>query len=208
MPTTREMWSEQDGWHPGDRRGLYGAVAGSVSATRVLYPGSFVDIAPSFVWPEVTYVDTDRRAARFFGDRDGVAEIIAVEEGAPPDPEFTFVHDDYMSSLPLADGAFDLLVSLYAGPVSRHCTRYLRVGGVLLVNPSHGDVALASLDDRYVLIAVVRSRSGSYSVSTGDLDSYLVPKRDEPVTVESIERSGRGVAYTRSPFAYLFQRVA
>ena len=37
----------------------------------------------------------------------------------------------------------DLLVSLYSGPLSGHCTPYLRVGGMLLANASHGDVALA-----------------------------------------------------------------
>jgi hypothetical protein len=117
-------------------------------------------------------------------------------------------HADYMSDLLLAEESSDLLVSLYAGPVSRHCTRYLRVGGTLLANPSHGDVAFASLDDRYVLIGAVRARSGTYRVSTDRLSSYLVPKRDEPVTVEAIERTGRGVPYTTSAFAYLFQRVA
>jgi hypothetical protein len=207
MTSTAEFWAEQN-WHPGDRHRLYRAVAESVEAGEVLYPGSFVDLAPSFVWPSVTYVDTDRRANRFFVDRDGVAAIIADQPGAPHDPSFTFLHGDYQDDLGIPEGGSDLLLSLYAGPVSRHCTKYVRIGGVLLANPSHGDVAFASLDDRWVLIGVVRSRSGEYSVSAADLATYLVPKRDDPVTVERIERSGRGVAYTRSPFAYLFQRVA
>lgn len=207
MKSIRTLWDEQDR-HPGDRRRLFSAVAESIGATAVLYPGSFVDVAPSFVWSSVTYVDTDQRAARFFADRDGVGEIIAEQAGAPAEPDLRFLHADYMSDLPLAEESSDLLVSLYAGPVSRHCTRYLRVGGTLLANPSHGDVAFASLDDRYVLIGAVRARSGTYRVSTDRLSSYLVPKRDEPVTVEAIERTGRGVPYTTSAFAYLFQRVA
>lgn len=117
------------------------------------------------------------------------------------------LYPDYTSGLPFVEDSFDLLVSLYAGPISRHCTRYLRVGGTLLVNPSHGDVAFASLDNRYELCGVVRSRSENYSVSTDDLDSYLVPRKDGAITVESIERSGRGVAHTKSAFAYLFRRV-
>jgi len=75
------------------------------------------------------------------------------------------------------------------------------------VNPSHGDAAMASIDPRYRLTAVVRSRSGTYSVSSRDLDSYLVPKRDLAVTKESLHASGRGVGYAKSPFAYLFDRV-
>lgn len=59
LPATRKLWSEQDR-HEGDRHRLFAAVADAVSARTVLYPGSFVDIAPSVVWPLVTYVDTDR----------------------------------------------------------------------------------------------------------------------------------------------------
>lgn len=204
--TTAELWAGQDR-HQGDRWRLFGAVGLAVRAREVLSPGSYVDIAPSFVWPSVTFVDSDRRAARFFEDREGVGEIIAGHAGSPLDPDVRFVHADYTSGLPFVEDSFDLLVSLYAGPISRHCTRYLRVGGTLLVNPSHGDVAFASLDNRYELCGVVRSRSENYSVSTDDLDSYLVPRKEGAITVESIERSGRGVAHTKSAFAYLFRRL-
>ncbi|MEZ5217710.1 MAG: hypothetical protein R2715_14270 [Ilumatobacteraceae bacterium] len=50
---------------------LFAAVAGFVEASRVLYPGSFVDVTASFVFPAVTYVDVDRRTAKFFADREG-----------------------------------------------------------------------------------------------------------------------------------------
>ena len=119
-----------------------------------------------------------------------------------------FVHADYSDELPLADEAFDLLISLYAGFVSDHCTRHLRVGGTLLVNPSHGDAAMASIDDRYELAGVVTSRDGAHRVSDDDLDRYLVPKRPTAITPELLHDSGRGIAYTTSPFAYLFRRVS
>lgn len=207
QPATRKLWEQQDR-HAGDRERLFRAVAEFTDARTVLYPGSFVDLAPSLVWPIVTYVDVDRRAARFFADADGVAEILAAHGVDPAERDITFVHADYTEPLPLDDASFDLLVSLYAGFVSEHCTRHLRPGGMLLVNPSHGDAAMASIDPRFRLSAVVASRDGRYAVSTADLDSYLVPKRDTDVTAELLHRTGRGVAYTRSPFAYLFQRFA
>ncbi len=203
--STAELWAEQER-HPGDRHRLFGAVAETVDAETVLYPGSWCDVAASFVWPSVTYVDSDRRAARFFEDADGVREIIIAAEGAPVDPAVRFIHRDYTGQLPLEAESFDLLVSLYAGPVSQHCTRYLRVGGVLLVNPSHGDVALASIDPRYELVGVV-SRGDDYRCTGADLDRYLVPKKPVEITRELIERTGRGVAYTKPAFAYLFRRV-
>ncbi len=203
---TRRLWLEQDR-HPGDRSRLYRAISEEVAARNILYPGSYVDVAASFVFPRVTYVDVDRRAAQFFGDVEGVAELIAEWPDSPVDAEVRFVNQDYAEGLGLPEASFDLLVSLYAGFVSEHCTKYLRIGGTLLVNPSHGDAALASIDPRYQLSGVVVSHSGRYSVRTSNLDRYLVPKRDIQVTSELIHRTGRGVPYTRSPFAYLFTRV-
>jgi hypothetical protein len=201
------LWEQQDR-HVGDRQRLFTAVAETIEASKVLYPGSYVDLAPSFVWPWVTYVDIDRRAARFFGDGDGVRQLL-VEHGVDPVAHAVrFIGADYGDELGLDDGEFDLLISLYAGFISEHCTQYLRVGGTLLVNPSHGDAAMASIDPRYRLSAVVTARSDRYSVTARELDTHLEPKRDVAVTRESLHASGRGVAYTKSPFAYLFERIA
>lgn len=134
---------------------------------------------------------------------------LLVEHGVDPENRSVrFIRADYSDPLDLGEGSFDLLISLYAGFISEHCTRYLRVGGTLLVNPSHGDAAMASIDPRYRLAAVVTPRSGRYSVSSRELATYLVPGRDVEVTRASLHASGRGVGYTKSPFAYLFERVA
>ncbi len=205
--STARLWTEQDR-HKGDRHRLFTAVGDAIQADTVLYPGSYVDVAASFVFPSVTYVDVDRRAERFFRDRQGVAEIIASSRADEGQADFSFIAADYRLDLGLEDESFDLLVSLYAGFISEHCTQYLRQGGYLLANPSHGDAAMASIDSRYRLVAVVQSRSGSYQVKDSGLDSYLVPKKPEPLTVERLHELGRGVAYTKSAFAYLFQRVS
>jgi len=204
---TRQLWLKQN-QHVGDRERLFHAVADALSSAKnVLYPGSYVDVAPSFVWPSVTYVDVDRRAARFFADQEGVEELLSehgVDAGAH---SVRFIHGDYSDELNLDDESFDLVISLYAGLISEHCIRYLRTGGHLLVNSSHGDAAMASINPRYQLTAVVRSRSGDYSVDHKGLEKYLIPKRDVEVTAELIHETGRGVAYTKSPFAYLFELI-
>ena len=117
-----------------------------------------------------------------------------------------FHHLDYTDHLPIDDHSVDLLVSLYAGFISEHCTRYLRPGGFLLVNPSHGDAAMADLDPGYRLAAVVTGRDGDYQSRTDRLDEYLIPKRGHPPTVDERHELGRGIAYTKAPFAYLFAR--
>lgn len=205
LERTRRLWEKQYA-AVGDRRGLFGAVAGFRELDTVLYAGSYVDVTPSLLWRAVTYIDTDRRAARFFGDAQGVDELLD-ELGAPASRQVEFLHADYTSDLGLPDGSFDLLVSMYAGPVSHHCGRYVRPGGLLFVNPSHGDTALASIDPGFELVGAVVSQSGGYRLRTDGLDQYLVPKREVDLTVDGILASGRGIAYTKSAFAYLFERV-
>jgi len=201
---TRLLWDEQNR-HPGDRLRLFSAVGDWVGSTSVLYPGSFVDVAASFAFDSVTYVDVDPRAARFFADTAGVDAIISRHRREATKAAWSFVSSDYRTELSVADQSVGLLVSLYAGFVSEYCTRYLHPGGWLLVNPSHGDVAMASIDPRYHLAAVVNARSGDYKVTDRGLDSYLIPKRPIDVTPELLHERGRGIAYTKSPFAYLFQ---
>ena len=75
LDRTRALWEKQYEM-VGDRVDIFTAVAEVVGARSLLYAGSYVDITPSFVWPSVTYVDVDKRANRFFGDADGVAELV------------------------------------------------------------------------------------------------------------------------------------
>lgn len=80
------------------------------------------------------------------------------------------------------------------------------MGGTLLVGPSHGDAAMASIDPRYRLSGVVTSRSVLYKVSTTGLETYLTSKKPIEVTHSVLHERGRGIAYTKSPFAYLFTK--
>ena len=201
---TRKLWNKQN-QHVGDRLRLFTAVSQAIDVASALYPGSYVDVAASFAFRSVTYVDTDARAARFFSDSTGVDEIIVQRRSGGEERSWDFIGADYTTDLGLPDAHFDLLISLYAGFIAEPCTRYLRPGGWLLVNPSHGDAAIAAIDPHYRLVGVVQSRAGAYSVSGRNLDSYLIPKRDIEVTADLIHESGRGIAYTKSPFAYLFQ---
>ena len=202
---TLAMWQKQD-VHKGDRKRLFTTVKAAIGDGLVLYPGSYVDVAASMAFSSVTYVDVDKRAARFFEDIAGVSEIV-VSEGGSTTATVNFVHDDYTTDLGLEPESFDLLVSLYAGFVSEACTDHLRIGGVLLVAPSHGDAAMASIDPRYELLGVVTSRSGDYRVRTDKLDTYLIPKAAVSITPQSLHERGRGIAYTKTPFAYLFTRT-
>jgi hypothetical protein len=53
---------------------------------------------------------------------------------------------------------------------------------------------------------MVNARSGTYTITERDLDGHLIPKRPIEITPQLLHEKGRGIAYTKSPFAYLFQR--
>jgi hypothetical protein len=189
----------------GDRSGLFAAVADLVPVERALYPGSYVDLSPSTAIGSVTYLDTDIRAARFFADRELMRAELAGRTCPGAGEEVWFLAADYTRPVDVPEGSVDLLISLFAGPVWEHCRGYLRPGGWLLANSSHGDAGLAALDARLRLIAVAHHRNDDYRLVTERLDAYLIPKRPGSADADRIRASGRGVAYTRTAFAYVFR---
>ena len=50
-----------------ERLDLFQIIADEFNIQRALYAGSFVHVTPSFVFPDVVYVDNDKQAKQFFG---------------------------------------------------------------------------------------------------------------------------------------------
>jgi len=189
----------------GDRSGLFRGLAEQVRIERALYPGSYVDLSPSTAIASVTYVDNDARAARFFAESEAVRAELDGRTRQGAGTQVQFLGADYTKRLTVPEESMDLLISLYAGPVWEHTRRYLRPGGWLLANASHGDASLAALDESLELVAAVHQRADRYRLLTHELGEYLIPKRPETADADLIRSSGRGIAYTRPAFAYLFQ---
>jgi hypothetical protein len=190
-----------------ERLDLFQRLAKDYGIESALYPGSFVHITPSLVYPVTTYVETDARAKAFFADPD-VHTFIDRHKIYDREPLVTFHAADYRRDFGEAEERYDLLISQYAGLVSEPCKRYLKIGGLLLVNNSHGDAGMSSLDDDYALVAIANRRGGTYRLSERDLDAYFLPKAQITVTREYLEELGRGIGYTKSASSYIFRRVA
>jgi hypothetical protein len=188
-----------------ERVGLFRGLVELYGISSGLYPGCFVHVAPSFVVPSVVYVEKDRRAARFFADPE-VLRLVRRRVEYVGEPQIRFHCADYTEPLAEAEESFDLLISQYAGFVSRACKRYLRVGGILVANNSHGDASMAALDPDYALVAVYRRTGERFRFAADDLDSYMVPKRGAAPTQAELERTLRGPAFTRAVAGYVFER--
>lgn len=153
------------------------------------------------------YVDSYKQAKEFFNDPE-VHAFVEKRKRYTQKPEITFHHRDYRKRFGEPRESFDLLISQYAGFVSRHCGSYLKPGGILLANNSHGDASMASLDKNYAFIGVLQRKSDTrYTFSDSNLDSYFIPKKPMAITKQYLERIQRGIGYTKSATAYVFRKV-
>jgi len=189
-----------------ERLDLFQIISDKFDIQCVLYPGSFVHVTPSFVFPHVVYVDSDKQAKKFFNDPE-VQRFIDERKGFPQEAQIIFHAADYRKGFDEQEEGFDLLISQYAGFVGQDCKRYLKRGGLLLANNSHGDAGLAALDEDYELIAVFFLRDGKYQISEANLDAYFIPKAKISVTKKYLLELQKGIGYQKSASAYLFRKV-
>ncbi|WP_061961994.1 class I SAM-dependent methyltransferase [Demequina flava] len=199
----RETWTTYRS-SIGDRSAMFAQVARRWDISSAVYPGAYLDLSPSVSIPTVTYNDMDRRAARFFADEALVTQELDGRSSLEA-REVRFIHGDYTQPLDIDDNSHDLLISLYAGPVWDHCRRYLRDGGYLLANTSHGDGSVAALDPALTLVGVIGGSGESAVLDESELDSYLIPKKPGEADAQRIRQAGKGIAYTRTASAYLFR---
>lgn len=171
-----------------------------------IYPGSFVHITPSFVFPIITYVEMDKRAKKFFENSELFA-FINSRKRYPEEATIQFFAQDYREELVGEDEKYDLLISQYAGFVSKFCKRYLKIGGILLVNNSHGDAGMASIDADFEFIGAILKRGSTFRVSENNLSEYFIPKKSVEVTVAYLEKTQKGIGYTKPASSYLFRRI-
>ncbi len=185
-------------------------VAGGVGCRRVLYPGSYVHITPSLVFPEVCYVDSVK----------GVGAALA----APALAEYVDGHKDYCGDAVIRcwegdyrgfggepAGSFDLLISLNAGFISQHCGHFLKPGGFLLVNNEHYDAARAWVDSRYQLVAALEDGALNPADALSGNSTWFRTAKGEVLTLAMVESdaerppSKARFRLAREAEAYLFR---
>jgi len=171
---------------------------------KALYLGSHIHIAPSLVFAEVVYVDSYKRAAKLFKD-DGFQYYIEARKQYDEKNIARFIHSDYSKDLGI-DSDFDLLISQYAGFVSQAGKKYLKSGGILVANNSHGDASMAHLDDDFEFIAVANHSKDQWRLSASTLKDYFIPKNGRPDSMTKLKKSMRGFGYTKSASNYIFRK--
>jgi hypothetical protein len=185
---------------------LFRLLKNEFELSSAIYPGSFIQISPSFIFPYVVYIDSDKHAIKFF-QSDQLQAVVMARKEYSEKPKIVFHGIDYRELVEEHRSEFDLLISQYAGFICEVSKPYLKVGGYLLVNNSHGDAGMASLDPDFRLVATVQRREGKYRLSTTSLEEYFIPKNDITVTREHLLERKKGIGYTKTAALYLFQKV-
>jgi len=185
----------------GDRKALYKAVSEKYQIHSALYPGSHIDIAPSFVIPKVTYVDNFKGAIRFFKQMDDIQHYINQQKEYPQSSEVTFIGQDYTEKI--AVPRVDLIISQYAGFVGQATKAYLKPGGILLCNDSHADATLAKFDPDFELIGVIKT---GHKIITTHLEDYFVLSKNRTVDLEKIKATMKGPKYQQNAENYIFRK--
>ena len=160
----------------GDRSGLFAALADAWPIEHALYPGSYVDLAPSTALPSVTYVDTDQRAAKFFAAQDRVRDELTGRSRPGAGREVRFLQADYTQPLAVSAGSMDMLISLYAGPVWENCRQYLRTVPGCWPTPATGTPAWLRWSPRCAWSRPCTSAIAATSWSPTDSSSTWSPR--------------------------------
>jgi len=190
-----------------ERLGLFLIISDKFFIKSALYPGSYVHLTPSFVFRKVVYLDLHKKAKDFFNSPE-VHELICEKKIYNGEPVISFHHKDYRKNIGELEESFDLLISQYSGFISHYCKKYLKMGGILLVNDSHGDASMASVDKDYEFIGVInRGIDGKYKFSDKNLDTYFIPKKPVKITKKYLKEIQKGIEYTKSVRAYIFKRI-
>lgn len=186
----------------GDRKALYRSVAVNYDITNALYPGSHIDIAPSLVIPKVIYVDNFKGTIKFFKNMDLIKNYVTEHKAYAEPCELIFLDQDYRDALNIEP--VQLVISQYAGFVGQATKRYLKLGGLLLCNDSHGDATLARFDSTFDLVGVM---DHDYQIIDTKLDDYFVLPRGENVNLVKVKEKMKGPKYKLSAENYLFRKI-
>ncbi len=189
-----------------ERLGLFRLLAEKFDIKSGLYPGSFVHITPSLVIPLMVYVDMDKRCEPFFNN-DKTREFVDKNKEYEKSATYRFHKADFSGGFEEKKSSFDILISLYAGFISKFCGEYLKKGGILVANNSHGDAPLAYLDERFEFIGVVLRNGNRFRYSEEALDSYFIPKGNKMIDEKTIEKTMKGPAYSKDAYVYVFRKI-
>jgi len=189
-----------------ERAGLFKLIQQEYGCVEALYPGSFIHITPSFYFSHVIYIDRHPEAVEFFNDTASVLQFINRNKVYQRSAYIRFLAGDYSKGLPLDEGQFDLLISLYAAGIPRACRRYLKPGGLLLINNFQDSLLEAANDPEFNLVGAVRYRRQKYELERESPGTFLrgMKKADNS---PYLKQTSCGMVFVEKEIYFLFKKI-
>lgn len=116
-----------------------------------------------------------------------------------------FLAADYTDSLSVV--MVDLVISQYAGLVGQATKKYLKKGGLLLCNDSHGDATIAKLDADFEFIGIITSSAGHTCVDLANLDQYFSLPKGRQVDLHTVRTKMKEPNYCVKAPNYVFKKI-
>ncbi len=185
----------------GNRKNIYKIVKDIFDLKSAIYPGSYIDIVPSLILEEVTYIDNFKKANTFFKQKNEIVKYIEENKEYSNPSYINFIYDDYskVSNIKMVD----LIISQYAGFVGQETKQFLKVGGILLANDSHGDATLAYLDESYQFIATLDNDI----INFDNLEKYFSLSRKRMINLSEVNEKQKGPKYINNAQNYIFKKI-
>ena len=162
-------------------------VSKKFSPRKVLYPGSWIHVTPSLVFPHVVYVDSFSKMERVFNNSE-LLEYIEEHSQYQIKPKLIFHKSDYRDDFGETKASFDLLISLSSGFVSQACAPYLKKSGLLLANNEHYDASMAYVDPKFKAIGIFKTPELLIQ-SEKEIESYFLTTKGIPITREKVKEN-------------------
>ena len=186
---------------------LYEFLSTMFHVTNALYPGSFVQISPSFYIPYVCYIDGNRKAKSVFKHIQNVADYIQPRASYLEDVKLSFYYQDYTKPINEPKDSFDLLITQYTKLEDPVYKQYLKKGGHVLATDCMGNASRVSLDGDFILAGIFNRLGGKYYFSQDNLKEYFIPKSKDKDIALHLRETGRGASYKKAAAYYLFKKV-
>ena len=190
-----------------ERAGLFELIKDEYGCSTVLYPGCSIHITPSFYFQHVVYVDINETAKEFFQEKENVLSLVNSNKKYKQSAYIQFIHSDYTKKLPVRENNYDLLLSIYAGDITKSCKQYVKHGGIIVSNNHQNDAQQALKDPSIKLEAVIRRKGKKYHIENGTDEKMLKALEGHNMSLKSMKNSNSGMEYVDNEYYFVFRKI-
>ena len=198
-----KMVSSYESYYGGRADPLFralGSLKTKFEPETLMYPGSWVHITPSLVFPQCSYLDLTSKLKAGF-ESEEVALYLQRHKEYSGAAHLAFYAVEYSAFA--SRTSFDLVISLGAGFVSQACKPWLKKGGLLLASDSNRDGMMASTDPDFELIG---AHLDNWSYAKRTLASFFIVGDKNGKAISRAQVEGKRVPkLTKTANYYLFR---